>query len=286
MKPLIYSFLATVLFGLFIISCEKNNNEKQLIITGQLISNSTCKSDLKSTNQHIETSDSLSCVEYLFDKENNKLTLTHINAGFNCCPDRLYCKVELIGDIIQIQEFEKTDACRCECLFDLDIEINGIDQKTYQIKFVEPYISDQNKIVFELDFNKNTSGSYCVTRTQYPWGVASFSGAFYWIRDPVDSIAIYDMISNSGHWLTNTTETFYSQIPELSVKLDLPELPHLDQDENGFTSIEEWVSDLVRGLGIGGYVVKVALEETKGILLTVSAYPNPFSDYLTLIVKI
>ena len=176
MKPIIYSLLFISLFGLFIISCEKNNNDgKQLIITGQLINNSTCKNDLKSAYQIVETPDTLSCVNYSFNKAKNILTLKHINAGFNCCPDSLYCKVELIGDIIQIQEFEKNAQCNCNCLYDLDIEIYGVELKTYRIKFIEPYISDQNKLIFELNLNKDSNGSYCVTRKQYPWGIDSIN---------------------------------------------------------------------------------------------------------------
>ena len=122
MKKLTYSLLTVSLIGLMIFSCEKNNdNDKQLKITGQLISNSTCKNGLKSSSQNVETPDSLSCVDYSFDKEKNKLTLKHINAGFNCCPDSLYCKIELKSDTILIQEFEKVADCRCNCLYDLDI---------------------------------------------------------------------------------------------------------------------------------------------------------------------
>jgi hypothetical protein len=55
------------------------------------------------------------------------LTLKHVDAGFSCCPDSLYCNIGLKGDTILIQEFEKTAVCKCNCLYDLDIEINGVD---------------------------------------------------------------------------------------------------------------------------------------------------------------
>jgi hypothetical protein len=176
MKKIIYSFLTASLIGLVIISCEKNDgNDKQFIISGQLISNSTCKNDLKSSLQVVETSDSLSCVEFTFDNEKNKLTLKHINAGFNCCPDSLYCKIELKGDTILIQEFEKTAQCHCNCLYDLDINIHGVESKKYQIKFVEPYVSEQNKLIFEIDLTKESNGKNCVTRKLYPWGMDSLN---------------------------------------------------------------------------------------------------------------
>jgi hypothetical protein len=154
-----------------IISCyKKDDSDKQLIITGQLISNSTCKNDLKSSSQIVETPDSFSCVDYSFDYKKNKLTLKHINAGFNCCHDSLYCIIELKGDTILIQEFEKIALCECNCLYDLDIDINGVESKKYQVKIIEPYVSEQNKLEFEIDLTKDSIGNYCVTRNQYPWG--------------------------------------------------------------------------------------------------------------------
>jgi len=176
MKKIIYSLLTCSLIVLVILSCEKNDDyDKQLIISGQLISNTTCKNDLKSRSQIVETPDSLSCVNYSFDKENNKLTIRHINAGFNCCPDSLYCKIELKGDTILIQEFEKVADCRCNCLYDLDFEISGVDLKKYQLKFIEPYVAEQDKLVFEIDLNSDQNGTYCVIRKLYPWGIDSLN---------------------------------------------------------------------------------------------------------------
>jgi hypothetical protein len=176
MKPIIYSLFIISLFGLIIISCEKNNdNDKKLIITGQLISNSTCKNDLKSSSQVVATPDNLTCVEYSFDKEKSKLTIKHINSGFNCCPDSLYCKVKLKGDTIMIQEFEKSALCKCNCLYDLDIEVNSVEMKNYQIKFIEPYVGEQTKLIFDIDLTKDSNGTFCVTRNQYPWGMNSLN---------------------------------------------------------------------------------------------------------------
>jgi len=163
MKKTICSLLTVSLIGLLIFSCGKNN-DTQLTITGQLISNSTCKNDLKSSSEIVETPDSLSCVDYSFDIEKNKLTIKHINATFNCCPDGLYCEIELKGDTILIQEFEYSAQCYCNCLYDLNIEVTGVEQRNYQVKFVEPYVSGQNKLEFEIDLVEVTDGSYCVTR--------------------------------------------------------------------------------------------------------------------------
>ena len=174
MKKVIYSLLVGSLIGLTIVSCEKkSNDDKQGAISGRLISNTTCKSDYRYSAPVDETPDSISCVEYSFDNETHKLTLKHINAGFNCCADSLYCKIELKGDTILVREFEKSAQCDCNCLYDLDIEIDGVDMKKYQVKFVEPYGSKQNKIEFEMDLNNAANGSFSVVRKRYPWGTYS-----------------------------------------------------------------------------------------------------------------
>ncbi|MEN8122381.1 MAG: hypothetical protein ABFS35_18695 [Bacteroidota bacterium] len=162
-----------LLIAFIVVSCEKENdsNSKQPELQGELTGNSICKNELKATSTVKYISDTLSCVEYVFDEINNKLILKHINAGFNCCPDSLYVQTSLNGDTIIVQEYEKSALCRCNCLYDLDIELNGVEAKIYMVKFIEPYALDQQEILFELDLANNYEGSFCVTRKQYPWGV-------------------------------------------------------------------------------------------------------------------
>ncbi len=169
MKSTIHSILAASILTILVYSCEKDNT-KQSTLTGKLISNSDCKSS-KSANLKTDTPDSLTCIDYTFDASSNKLSITHINAGFNCCHDSLYCKISISGDTIIIQELEKTSLCNCDCLYDLNIEINGVEAKKYQVKFIEPYSGEQEKIVMGLDLTKDKEGSYCVTRKEYPWGI-------------------------------------------------------------------------------------------------------------------
>jgi len=110
-------------------------------------------------------------VEYSFDEVTNKLTLKHINAAFNCCPESIYCKIELLDDTIAVQEFEKKSGCKCDCIYDLDIEISGVEKKKYQLKILEPYVQEQSELKLEVDLMKESVGSFCVTRKQYPWGM-------------------------------------------------------------------------------------------------------------------
>jgi hypothetical protein len=43
-------------------------------------------------------------------------------------------------------------------------------REIYRIKFIEPYSGEQEKLFFEIDFTNENTGSYCVSRNQYPWG--------------------------------------------------------------------------------------------------------------------
>jgi hypothetical protein len=166
MKTTFYSLLI-VFITLLMFSCEKS---QQLTLTGKYLSHSVCKRGLIPASTRLNTSDSLSCVEFSFDNLNNKLIIKHVNAGFNCCQDSIYCDISLDGDTIKIVESDQNPRCKCECLYDLDFEINGVTTKKYLIALIEPNVGDQDNINFEMDLAKDKEGSYCVTRKGYPWG--------------------------------------------------------------------------------------------------------------------
>jgi len=168
MKKAIFPFLTGFFIGLLILSCE---NEDQ-IVTGKIITDSGCKTS-KSDDYTDGTPDSLSCINYLYEKSGTKLFIKHINAGFNCCPENLYCVVNMNSDTIIIKEYEKSAMCDCDCLYDLEIEITGVTSKQYHVKFIEPYSGNQEKIIFEMDLTNHPEGSFCVIRKQYPWGMGS-----------------------------------------------------------------------------------------------------------------
>lgn len=175
MKKNTYSILVICFALVIVLGCKDDESGKdddtgsQLEFSGQLTEKTECKDNLKSTNTE-NTPDTISCVEYIFDEANNKLSLRHINAGFNCCQDKLYVETSLTGDTIIIQEYEVNPMCNCCCLFDLAIELDGTTARTYQIKFIEPYALEKQKILFEVDLANNTEGKYSITRKGYPWG--------------------------------------------------------------------------------------------------------------------
>jgi len=153
-------------FLTLIFSCNRENNQK---IEGSITYQSDCKSFKSSLT--FDQEDDESCIEYDYDAKSKILILKHINTGFNCCPEEITTEVKLIENTIQVFENEKEALCGCNCLFDIEIEITGIDSDIYYLKIIEPYCGDQEKLEFEIDLRESGSGSYCVERTKYPWGV-------------------------------------------------------------------------------------------------------------------
>jgi hypothetical protein len=178
MKKTGYLILSTCIIAVFVFSCEKDKNKdnaNKLVISGKYLGHSECKSGNIFFDKTMITSDTLSCVEYSFNNTLHKLTIKHVNAGFNCCPDSIYCTFSYGNDTIRIEEIEQKALCECNCLYDLNFELNGITSEKYNLKLIEPYIGDQQPIYLKLDLTKDTIGSFCVTRKQYPWGEKLFN---------------------------------------------------------------------------------------------------------------
>ncbi len=167
MKPFIFIALFFI-FRLFSGCNDDNGKNNHSGIDGKLVNYSTC-GGFKSARMLNNTPDSLSCVEYTFDATSEKLKLSHYNSGFNCCPESLYCTVSVNRDTIIIREYEKAVGCKCNCLYDLNIEITGVAPKKYYIRFVEPYAGNQPVIIFTADLAKDKEGSFCAVRKNYPW---------------------------------------------------------------------------------------------------------------------
>ncbi len=160
--------------------CETGTNLK---ITGELLNNdATCNNgagtpslDLKSDSGELNAVSflpgNITQVNYRFDKSTGLLSVKHLNAGFNCCPTKLFCDISSNENEIVITEREATKSCKCLCLFDLNIELRGVKPIKYKIKFIEPYLGTQEQLSFEIDLSRDTQGSYSVKRTVYPWGM-------------------------------------------------------------------------------------------------------------------
>jgi len=112
------------------------------------------------------------CIEYQYDGQ-SVLSINHINAGFNCCPDELAAIISIEGNVITIEEVEYlySGGCYCLCLFDLDYDITGLPPSDYTVKVIEPYRHpDDEPLEFTISLSSSpSSGSHCVERSYYPW---------------------------------------------------------------------------------------------------------------------
>jgi len=128
-----------------------------------------CKNlELKANSDQASDQD---CIRYAW-LAGDTLSIRHVNAGFNCCPQGFKVKLAVIGDTLVITEAENSSLCDCNCLFDLNYHLTGISKGTWFIKVVEPYVQqpEQKKILFKAELKKDPSGEVCVTRNGYPWG--------------------------------------------------------------------------------------------------------------------
>ncbi|MFC2121591.1 hypothetical protein ACFLTI_08355, partial [Bacteroidota bacterium] len=156
MNKIILKIITLCLIIFCVNGCD-SEEENTLPITGRLISHTDCKDNLPSNIKSVSNNNE-SIIEYNYDPQSKILQIKHINAGFNCCPEGLYCEITTSGDTINIQEFENDSLCRCLCLYDLDINIENIEAAKYYFKFHEPYCGDQNKLYFEMDIENFSEG--------------------------------------------------------------------------------------------------------------------------------
>jgi hypothetical protein len=113
--------------------------------------------------------DTLDCLQYDYDGA-SVLTLRHLNAGFNCCPDMAF-DIRVVADTITIEEIEISGECDCSCLYNLDFEIYNLPCGMYTITVIEPLTWPTDPpLRFTVDLASSPSGIFCVPRNHYPWG--------------------------------------------------------------------------------------------------------------------
>jgi hypothetical protein len=174
MKRLIIPVFSLVLL-LALPACDGESESTTPVATGdpagELTSATDCKSFMKSTLTG-PASSSESAVLYEYDTDTRVLTLTHVNAGFNCCPGELTAAVTVADGSITIVEHEREASCRCNCLYDLVIEVRDLPPGSWSIAFVEPYRhADDTPIAFTADLRTEPAGEHRVPRRYYPWGI-------------------------------------------------------------------------------------------------------------------
>ncbi|PKK84695.1 MAG: hypothetical protein CVT49_02405 [candidate division Zixibacteria bacterium HGW-Zixibacteria-1] len=114
------------------------------------------------------------CIQYSYEGTTGILSLVHVNAGFNCCPEQFLADITFGNDTITITENEsygEWGACLCLCLFDVSYSIINLPPGQYTIKVIglELY-GDDEYLEFTADLGAAPVGEYCLTRNHYPWG--------------------------------------------------------------------------------------------------------------------
>ena len=169
-KPRPFPFSGAVAWALIVLagSCGPSSGPGPV---GRLVGRTDCKgSGGASTGAAAGPTSSQECIEYDYDGR-GVLRLKHVNAGFNCCPGTVSADIEISDDTIRIEESESSSLCDCSCLYDLSYEIAALASGVYRISVIGPYQPEEGPpLEFLLDLDQASTGSFCVQRTQYPWG--------------------------------------------------------------------------------------------------------------------
>jgi hypothetical protein len=108
------------------------------------------------------------CLEW--DLNGRVLSLTHVDAAFNCCPESLTAEVLIDGSSITVIEGEVFDdggECDCICLFDLHIAVYDLTPDVYTVSVSGPYSPEP--LDTTIDLVAQPTGRYCEDREVYPW---------------------------------------------------------------------------------------------------------------------
>lgn len=167
------SFIIAVIVaaGFFAVGCEEENEAPIVTdpqMTGSLVRVDGCKSSLTKES----TDRDRSCIQFTYDAAKRQLNLTHINAAFNCCPEKIAADVTVKDGVIHIVESETGPNCRCNCLFDLYMVVENVPAGSFIIKVDEPLLGEgEARMEFTVDLSKVSQGENCVPRNMYPWGL-------------------------------------------------------------------------------------------------------------------
>ena len=126
---------------------------------------SGCK-DISSTGSLSSSDFGPECIEWSFDSAGT-LSLTHLNAVYNCCIDSVMVTIIAGNQVITIveKEYLENGGCDCICPYDLGYQAGDVEPRTYTLTL----LSDnelagglEQRLEFTLDLNSTPTGSYCV----------------------------------------------------------------------------------------------------------------------------
>lgn len=138
-------------------------------LSGEFIGSTGCK-EWPAAMDGNGTPPDQDCIEYSYS-EGEVLALSHINTAFNCCPE-FEADISVVGGKIVVGEREISGLCNCLCLFDLDYRVLDLDPGVYVVSVSQEYLREGDEpLEFTIDLLASPSGSHCVQRDHYPWGI-------------------------------------------------------------------------------------------------------------------
>lgn len=158
MKKLIF----TPLLALFLmVSCDNTG-------PGDMNARYLGRTDCKPLTTIEEFDSGVECIEYSY--QNGHLSIKHVNAGLNCCPDPMNASITVDNGTIIIDESKAANGCKCNCLFDIDYKIDNLPAGTYKI-VIKPFLElgSHKPLEGTIDLKNSQSGYYCAERSGYPW---------------------------------------------------------------------------------------------------------------------
>jgi len=163
-------FILILIFLLLLFGCKEKVTAPESIAFGILSMYEGCKTFVTTSGSGSSPHGiNEECIEYEYDGE-GFLILKHINSGFNCCPEKIAADIFVSGNIIYIEERELEQGCFCQCLFDVKYEVRDLEPGEYTIEIKAPYIiAPDEEMKFNVPLYGSCSGTFCVTRTHYPW---------------------------------------------------------------------------------------------------------------------
>ncbi|MDA3844560.1 MAG: hypothetical protein PF588_09360 [Candidatus Kapabacteria bacterium] len=171
MKKLTILIIGIVGISFWSCQTDTTSTNPDLFPGGEVVYFSDCK-DGETNEIAKEIDNSHAAIQYHSIAEEHKLEIRHINAGFNCCPDEITADISIEDGVISISEKEAVAGCKCNCLYDIDIDVTDIEKGKYTVKVIEPYLNDVDlEFNFEIDLNENPDGEFVLERSSYPWAV-------------------------------------------------------------------------------------------------------------------
>lgn len=162
-------FLVVLAAAFFCYNCSDDGDSVSRNTSGRIVSTDGCKyldteqlfkSNFAPTHQD--------CINYEYDSTKT-LTITHINAAFNCCPSDITADIAFEGNTITITEHEADSLCNCTCLYDVKYQFDNVEEGYYTIVINGLYLGDTSPVTAEFDLTSSYENTFCTERNFYPW---------------------------------------------------------------------------------------------------------------------